>query len=128
MSDEYRRLVESDEKNQIAIDFDGVIHANSRGYHDGSVYDDPVPGALLAIEELSKKYTIVVFTCKARSDRILVDGKTGTELVWAWLEKHNISQFIESVTAEKPRAAFYIDDKAYRFNGWRDTMKKVADQ
>jgi len=128
MIDEYQALVDNDEKNQIAIDFDGVIHTNSKGFHDGTIYDEPIPGSLVAIEKLSKKYSIVIFTCKAKSDRILVNGKTGTELVWAWLKKHNISQFIKSVTAEKPRAAFYIDDKAHRFDNWHTTMKKVATQ
>ena len=33
-----------DETYQIGIDFDGVIHKNSKGFYDGTVYDDPVNG------------------------------------------------------------------------------------
>ena len=36
--------------NQIAIDFDGVIHKNSKGYYDGTIYDEPVEGSLEAIK------------------------------------------------------------------------------
>ena len=30
--------------NQLAIDFDGVIHKNSKGFFDGTVYDEPING------------------------------------------------------------------------------------
>ena len=49
-------------ENQIAIDFDGVIHKNSKGYYDGTIYDEPVEGSLEAIKKLSKKHDIVIFT------------------------------------------------------------------
>ena len=125
MSSSYQSLVDEEEKNQIGIDFDGVIHANSMGYHDGTIYDDPVPGTKEALSKLSLKYNIVVFTCKAKPDRALVNGKTGTELVWEWLEQHNLAKFVKSVTSEKPRAAFYIDDKAYRFKAWEFLMPQL---
>jgi len=28
----------------IAVDFDGVIHKYSKGWHNGQIYDGPVPG------------------------------------------------------------------------------------
>jgi len=115
-----------DETFQIGIDFDGVIHKNSKGFHDGTVYDDPIPGAREALERLSKDYVIVVYSAKARKDRMLINGKTGVELIWEWLEKNNMSSFVKEVTAEKPRAVFYIDDKAVRFNGiWNNTFVQL---
>lgn len=114
-----------DETYQIGIDFDGVIHANSKGFFDGTVYDDPIPGSYEALEAISKKYTIVVFSAKARADRMLINDKTGIELIWEWLEKHNMSQFVKEVTAEKPRAVAYIDDKAVTFNGWESTFSAL---
>ena len=112
-----------DETFQIGIDFDGVIHKNSKGFYDGTVYDDPIPGARDALERLSKDYVIIVYSAKARKDRMLINGKTGVELIWEWLEKNNMSSFVKEVTAEKPRAVFYIDDKAVRFNGeWNNTF------
>jgi hypothetical protein len=126
MSETIREHSFPDETYQIGIDFDGVIHANSKGFYNGSVYDDPIPGARAALEVLSKKFVIVVYSAKARQDRMLIDGKTGIELIWDWLKKHNMNGFVKEVTAEKPRAVFYIDDKAIRFNGsWNDTFLEL---
>jgi len=114
-----------DEQINIAIDFDGVVHRNSKGFYDGTIYDDPIEGAYKALEEISKKYTIIIFSAKARLDRGLVNGKTGIELIWQWLEKHDMSKFVSKVTAEKPRAVKYIDDKAIEFTSWKDTLYKL---
>ena len=114
-----------DETYQIGIDFDGVIHKNSKGFYDGTIYDEPVPGAKEALEEISKKYKIVVCSAKARKDRMLINGKTGVELIWEWLEGHNMSQYISEVTAEKPRAVCYIDDKAIQFLDWESALNNI---
>lgn len=109
--------------NVIAIDFDGVIHNDNKGFHDGTIYGDPIEGSLEAIKRLALKYKIVIFTAKAKSDRPLIDGRGGKFLVWQWLFKHGIAECISEVTAEKPRAAIYIDDKGYRFEDWDSTIK-----
>jgi hypothetical protein len=113
---------EKDMKN-IAIDFDGVIHNFDKGYHDGTCYGDPIFGALKALQKISKKYNIIIFTAKAKPSRPLVNGKTGTELVIEWLEKHDVMKYVSEVTSEKPRSQIYIDDKGYRFENWDNTMK-----
>jgi len=71
----------SDDANNLCIDFDGVIHSYHLGFHDGTIYGYPIEGSLDAVRELSKKYKIIIFTAKAKKDRPLVNGKTGTELV-----------------------------------------------
>ncbi len=113
------------ELNNLAIDFDGVIHNFDKGYYDGTCYGDPLPGSLEALLNLTKKYNIVIFTAKAKPDRPLVDGKTGVTHVLEWLKKYNVAQYIDSVTSEKPRADLYIDDNGYRFENWNDTLKFV---
>ena len=115
---EVREIGFKDELKNIAVDFDGVIHKNSKGYHDGTIYDEPLEGSREALEKLSKDYDIVIFTAKAKPDRGLVNGKTGTQLVWEWLEEHDMAQFVTKVTAEKPRAVQYIDDKGIKFTSW----------
>jgi histidinol phosphatase-like enzyme len=109
----------------IAIDFDGVIHNDNKGFNDGTIYGDPIPGSLEAIKSLALKFKIIIFTAKAKSDRPLINGKTGTELVWDWLTKHGINNEILEVTSEKPRAFLYIDDRGYRFSNWGDTIQFI---
>jgi len=116
------------QSNTVAIDFDGVIHDAYQGWGDGTCYGDPLPGAIDAIKKLSSKYDIVIFTAKAKPDRPLVNGKTGTELVKEWLEKYNILECVSSITSEKPRAELYIDDNGYRFENWNDTLKFIKDE
>jgi len=114
-----------DELINIGIDFDGVIHKCSKGYYDGTIYDEPVPGAKEALEILSGKYNVIMHTCKAKPDRGLVDGKTGIELIWEWLKKHDMDKCVAKVTAEKPRAVAYIDDKGFRFANWNSCIEQL---
>jgi phosphoheptose isomerase len=116
-----------DEMINIGIDFDGVIHRCSKGFYDGTIYDDPIEGSREALESLSQKYNIVVYTAKAKPDRPLINGKTGQELVWEWLDKNNLSQYVSEVTAEKPRARVYIDDKGIRFTDWNSTLQMMEE-
>lgn len=114
-----------DQSTVVAIDFDGVLHDAYQGWGNGTCYGDPLPGAIDAIKELSKKYKIIIFTAKAKPDRPLVNGKTGVELVKEWFEKHNILNYIHDITSEKPRAELYIDDNGYRFENWDDTLRFI---
>ena len=128
MIDEYNIKQAQENANQLAIDFDGVIHKNSKGFHDGTIYDEPMPGAIDAIKSLSLTYDIVVFSAKAKPDRPLVNGKTGEELIWEWLGKYNLIHYIKLVTSEKPRAVAYIDDKAIHFTNWEDTLNEITNR
>ena len=77
------------------------------------------------------KYRIIIFTAKAKSDRPLVNGKTGTQLVEEWLDKYGILDCVVEITSEKPRAILYIDDNGYRHTNWNDTLsfiEKLWDQ
>ena len=117
-----------DETVQIGIDFDGVIHANSKGYYDGTIYDTPIPGSYEGLKTLSEKYTLILFTTKAKPDRGLINGRPTIELIWEWLDKYDLSQFISKVTSEKPRAVVYIDDKAIKFDTWTDCIDELSNK
>ena len=121
----FKDLVKEQEDNVIAIDFDGVIHKNSKGFYDGTVYDEPVEGSYDALEKISGMYDVIVYTAKAKSDRGLINGKTGIQLVWDWLRKNDMAKFVTKVTAEKPRAVAYIDDKAVRFDNWNECLDNL---
>ena len=122
--EEFNKTRKIENAKNIAIDFDGVIHDCSKGYHDGTIYGDPLPGALESLKLLKQKgYNLIIFSCKSRSDRPAVNGKMGTEMVWDWLQKHNMKEYISDVVAEKPRAVVFIDDKAVRFQNWNHCLK-----
>lgn len=118
----------NDEKINIGIDFDGVIHKNSKGYHDGTIYDDPVDGVEEALKVLSERYNLICCTAKAKPDRELVNGKTGSILVWEWLKERGLDKYIKQVTSEKPRAVAYIDDKGIRFEDWNSCLTELKER
>lgn len=109
----------------IAIDFDGVLHNAHSGWGDGTCYGNPLPGAIDGIKRISANFDIIIYTAKARSDRPLVDGKSGVELVEEWLQKYDILHCIRDITAEKPRADLYIDDNAHFFIDWKTGVEHV---
>ncbi len=111
--------------NVVVLDFDGVIHKNTKGYYNGTIYDEPVDGTREALEELAKKYKLVILTCKASRYRPLINGKTGKELIWNWLDKYDLSKYICEVTDKKPRALFYIDDKNLVFTTWHEVLNEI---
>ncbi len=111
--------------NVLCLDFDGVIHNDHLGFHDGTIYGDPIIGSIEAIKELSSKFELIIYTCKANPKRPLINGKTGVELIWEWLETHGVKDCILDVTFNKPTALAYIDDKALRFINWTETLQSV---
>lgn len=122
--DAFKKYIK-DSENVIAIDFDGVIHNDYLGFHDGTIYGEPIEGALESIRELSNNFKIKIFSCKSNPDRPLVDGKTGTELIDDWLVKYGIRDCISDIVWGKPNAMYYIDDKGIRFTNWSDVNQQI---
>jgi hypothetical protein len=122
----YQEKVINEESKTIAIDFDGVIHSFELGFHDGTIYGTPIEGSIESIKKIAEKYTIVIYTAKAKKDRPLVNGMTGTELVWEWLHKYDLAKYVKDVTAEKPRCICYIDDKAIQFKNWNQSLTDLT--
>ena len=120
--------VNQSEKSVLVVDFDNVIHNMTDGYGDGTIYGDVVEGTALALEKLSQKYKIIVYTCKANPFRPLVNGMTGTELILEWLIKNDLKRFIDSVTFTKPNAVAYVDDKAIEFSSWDTCLERMKDK
>ena len=122
---EFKNMTIGEDKNTIAVDFDGVIHKNSKGFHDGTIYDEPFEGVKKGLEYLSKSYKLVIYTCKANPDRPLIDGKTGPKLIYDWLVKHGLDSYIYNIVYTKPNAKYYIDDKAITFTSWDKIEKEI---
>lgn len=96
-------------KKTVCLDFDGVLHAYSRGWADGTVYDGPMPGAVEAVQKLSERHKLVVQTTRENLDEVR-----------AWLERYGFPSM--EVTNKKPPAVLYIDDRALRFESWEQAM------
>jgi len=95
------------------IDLDGTIHKYSKGFGDGSIYDDAFDGAKEVINWLKRQgFEIVIFTTRASKTSAKEygqDHKDQIKKVSQWLKDNNI--YFDRITAEKLAAEFYIDDK-----------------
>lgn len=113
----------------IAIDFDGVIHRYSKGWHDGTIYDPPMPGAIDGIRRLQQRYAVYVFTSRE------------IEQVVPWLDQHGVDcapdgppypvfwpyQDQVLVTNRKLPAVAYVDDRAVPFTTWPNLLDVLAE-
>jgi hypothetical protein len=116
----------------IAVDFDGVIHAYSRGWADGTIYDGPMPGSIKALHQLMARYAVFVHTARTPYP------------VAQWLEEQGIPTVVETtdtpghprtfwderghvlVTNRKLPAVAYIDDRGIRFHTWDQALTDLA--
>ena len=113
----------------IAVDFDGVIHAYSKGWGDGSIYDEPVPRAFYALHLLmhtTRNPKQVSRWIESRSG-YGIECTTRTPRTWLgrvkpfWNERG-----ILLVTNHKLAATSYIDDRARRFTSWEDMFEQLG--
>lgn len=122
------------EGNTIAIDFDGVIHKYSKGWQDGSIYDEEIDGALKAIEKFfDLGYN--VFILSTRSSRqikkwidVKIDARSynfTTKIVPFWNGVFWNKPRVLGITNRKLAASIYIDDRAYKFKSWDKTLKYI---
>ena len=116
-------------KRRAMIDLDKTIHKYSKGFKDGTIYDEPFVGAKEVIDFLRKNgYEIVIFTTRAskeNSKEMGGDHKDQINQVSDWLDKNDI--YYDRITGEKLAADFYIDDKAIHIpNGdWNVVMNVI---
>ena len=127
----------------IAVDFDGVIHAYSRGWADGSIYDPPMPGALTGLHTLMGGDSVFIFTAREPEQvmpwleqwgfNVTIDeqcpdcppvGVTaicttckGSRLLTFWNQRGQLL-----VTKRKLPATAYLDDRAVRFTDWDQAL------
>jgi hypothetical protein len=113
-------------RGTICIDFDGVIHSYERGWADGTIYGEPVDGALEALQTLQGRYARVIFTSR---DVDQVKKWMWERMQLACATDHFNLQFWNEpdlilVTNRKLPALAYIDDRGIRFIDW---FQAIAD-
>jgi len=113
----------------IGVDFDGVIHRYSKGWFDGTIYDEPIPGAISGLRLLMQHNAVFIHT--ARSARQVAE----------WLAEHGFETCVEGqihapikfwtdrgrllVTNRKLPAVAYLDDRAVKFTTWERALAEI---
>lgn len=101
----------------VAIDLDGVIHNYKNPPLPGKVMSEPFADAEEKIDDLIQRgFKIVIHTVKATTPE-------GKQAVIDWLDYYTIDY--HEVTAVKPNALYYVDDRAIRHTSWSDTMNQI---
>jgi hypothetical protein len=137
----------------IAIDFDGVIHAYSKGWQDGKCYDTPVPGCFEAIQKfMAEGYSVFILSTRSPKQikRWLYENAYETEYVREGMggdpddfcypkygftvqiipfwKKFWDKDGVLGITRRKLPAHVYIDDRGITFNGdWSQILNTVHD-
>lgn len=102
----------TDYRPRVLIDFDGVVHRYSRGWDDGTAYDEPMHGAHQSLAVLeSYGYEVVIFSTRDAAQ------------ITAWLEQHGFPAY--RVTSTKEPAVAQIDDRAIRFVSWDSALVEL---
>jgi hypothetical protein len=97
----------------LLVDFDGVIHRYSKGWHDGTAYDEPDPAAREALQELEHRgYEVIIFSTRSAHQ------------IHVWLARWGFPPY--AVTDRKIPATALIDDRAIHHTDWYATLDELA--
>jgi hypothetical protein len=114
----------------LCVDFDGVIHSYTSGWHGATVVPDPpVKGALAWLWKATEWFNVQVYSSRSKDPEARV-------AMLAWMIKHSLAEFGEghpmsmldmgrdqdceypiTFAYEKPAAFLTIDDRAVCFEG-----------
>lgn len=99
----------------VVFDFDGVIHSYTSGWKGvDNIPDPPVPGIRDAIAEIrAAGYRVVVVSTRCSEPDGLV-------AIRKFMDENNI--LVDDISAHKPPALVYIDDRAICFDGHPETL------
>lgn len=110
-----------EEGKVVAFDFDGVIHKYSKGWQDGSIYDEPNKDVLdlMLILQLMKIPCVIISTREPQQIKEWWDkqGITLRAKVLDWDTSFYNDCSCIGITNRKIPAQLYIDDRAYRYTG-----------
>jgi hypothetical protein len=105
----------------VAVDFDRTLHPYTEGWKGVEPADEPpTKGAIDFLQALKMKgYEIVVHSVRA-------EEPGGIEAIQAWLDRYGLAEYIDGITATKPQAVAFVDDRAVPFEGdWLAALRGV---
>jgi hypothetical protein len=110
----------------LCLDFDGCVHLYSRGWQDGTIYDDIVDGFFEWAEEAQMYFKLVIYSSRSKDpDQLKLMALWLYEQRNKWAAAQNTETLMEleiEFASEKPAAWLTIDDRCYQFYGdWNAT-------
>ena len=119
-------------KPTICVDFDGVIHSYEKGWQDGTIYGEVVPGFFEWVERFRGRFKLVIYSSRSKDDTdVTAMGLWLHEKRNAWIKGGGQRDPVETLTIEfaheKPAAWLTIDDRAIRFMGDWSAPELTAD-
>ena len=105
----------------VAFDFDGVIHKYSKGWQDGSIYDDCNAKVFDIIRTLMLSHVPVYILSTREPEQIRewwnaqrfgIPCTVIEDTCKFWTDEATVG-----ITNRKLPAQMYVDDKAYKYNG-----------
>lgn len=117
-----RRTNVSEYRKTVAVDFDGVIHSYTSGWKGHmTIPDPPVPGAFEWLAEAVQRFEVAIYSTRFANAESMI-------AVREWLHTHGLPvEVIEALTlsAGKPPAVLYIDDRGHHFTGIFPTLDEI---
>lgn len=120
----------------VCVDFDGVLHSYERGWADGTIYGDWMPGAVSALSQLMRRYAVVIHTTRSpRQVARWIERQSGCGFECTtrlprrgWLRRPGFwnTQGVLLVTDRKVPAVAYVDDRAVQFTDWNSALTAVG--
>jgi hypothetical protein len=112
----------AEKKPSIALDFDGVLHSYTSGWTGVVPKDPPVEGALEFFKWLvDAGFTISIFSTRANSP-------VGVRAIRNWMLSYGFPIGRRTISAAKPNADIYVDDRGFRFEGDFNAVKTFLEK
>lgn len=117
-------------KLTIVVDFDGVLHSYTSGWHGASIIKDPpVPGAIAWLREAVKHFHVCIVSTRSTE----ADGRKAMREwlgYWAAEQRESDKEDLAWLSAiawptDKPPAFVTIDDRAITFTGIFPAMEQI---
>lgn len=105
----------------ICVDFDGVIHSYERGWQDGAIYGEVVPGFFEWAAKARQSCRLVIYSSRSKGGTEPMERwlafQHGKWVVEGWNGGETVSLDHFEFAHEKPAAWLTIDDRAICFRG-----------